>query len=60
MVTDLGATVSSPCSILRSNPVEFMRDGAQIDVLARWEDNSTLIAARDTNITFTFSIPIRP
>ncbi len=55
MVTDLGATVSSP---LRSNAVKFMPDGAQIDVLARWEDNSTLIAARDTNITFTFSIPI--
>ncbi len=55
MVPDLDATVSSP---LRSNAVKFMSDGAQIDVLARWEDNSTLIAARDTNITFTFSIPI--
>ena len=55
MVPDLDATVSSP---LRSNAVKFMPDGAQIDVLARWEDNSTLIAARDTNITFTFSIPI--
>ncbi len=57
MVPDLDATVSSP---LRSNAVKFMPDGAQIDVLARWEDNGTLIAARDTNITFTFSIPVRP
>ena len=52
--------MSSACSILRSNAVKFMPDGAQIDVLARWEDNGTLIAARDTGITFTFSIPIQP
>jgi signal transduction histidine kinase len=57
MVPDLDATVNSP---LRSNALAFMRDGAQIDVRARSEDNSILIAARDTNITFTFSIPIRP
>jgi len=37
-----------------------MPDGAQIDVLARWEDNGTLVAARHTGITFTFSISIRP
>ena len=58
MVPDLGRTVSSPCSILRSNAVKFMLDGAQIDVRALWEDNSALISVRDTDITFTFSIPI--
>jgi hypothetical protein len=60
MVTDLDKTVSSLCSILRSSAVKFMPDGAQIDVLARREDNSSLVAARYTGITFTFSIPIRP
>jgi hypothetical protein len=35
-----------------------MLDGAQIDVRALWEDNSALISVRDTDITFTFSIPI--
>ena len=60
MVPDLGRTVSNPCSILRSNAVKFMLDGAQIDVRALWEDNSALISVRDTDITFTFSIPIRP
>jgi len=60
MVPDLDATVSSSCSILRSNAVKFMLDGAQIDVRALWEDNSALISVRDTDITFTFSIPIRP
>jgi len=54
-VADLDATVSSP---LRSNAVKFMPDGAQIDVRAPWEDNSALISVRDTDITFTFSIPI--
>jgi len=58
MVPDLGTTVSSRCSILRSNAVKFMLDGAQIDVRAPWEDNSALISVRDTDITFTFSIPI--
>ena len=58
MVPDLGTTVSSPCSILRSNAVKFMLDGAQIDVRALWEDNSALISVRDTDITFTFSIAI--
>jgi signal transduction histidine kinase len=57
MVPDLDATVSSP---LRSNAVKFMPAGAQIDVRALWEDNSALISVRDTDITFTFSIPIRP
>jgi hypothetical protein len=44
-------------------PVErgkFMPAGAQIDVRARWEDNSALVAVRDTDVTFTFSIPIGP
>jgi len=60
MVPDLGTTMSSPCSIVRPNAVKFMPDGARIDVLARWEDNSALISVRDMDITFTFSIPMRP
>jgi hypothetical protein len=57
---DLDTTVSGPCSILRSNAVKFVPDGAQIDVLARWEDNSARISVRDMGITFIFAIPFPP
>ncbi|TMG82843.1 MAG: hypothetical protein E6H78_13805 [Betaproteobacteria bacterium] len=60
MVPDLGTTVTSPSSILRSNAIKPTPDGAPIDVLPQREDNSALVSVRDTGITFTFSIPIQP